>query len=742
MNTRNIHVDNHAIAFRSSDPNYVLVGNDGGLYETFDKTKSWKFVANLPVTQFYKVAVDDDYPFYNVYGGTQDNNTQGGPSRTDNVHGIRNADWFVTLFGDGHQPATEPGNPDIVYSQWQQGNLTRFDRRSGEMMYIKPQPSPGEPIERFNWDAPILVSPHNPKRLYFASQRVWRSDDRGDSWTPISADLTHNRERINERLMGRLWSWDAPWDLLAMSDYSTITSLSESPVKEGLIWTGSDDGLIYLTENGGENWTRIPITNLPGVPATAFINDIKADLYDPSTVFVVLDNHKFGDLEPYLFKSNDMGKTWKSLRSNLPARNLLWRIVQDHLKPELMFLATEFGIWFTHNGGDDWTQLKGGLPVISFRDLAIQKRENDLVAASFGRGFFILDDYSPLREINNATLEKDAVLFSLRPALWYIQRETLGNDQKATQGDAYYVADNPPFGAVFTYYLKNDYLSLTRLRQQSEKDARVQLKDIPFPGWDAVEKERRTPEPSVVLVIRDADNQFITSINAANSKGFHRLAWDLRKPSSMAMRTGRNWSPGGPMVAPGNYSATLYLIQDGKYEKLSDSQNFEVKALQRSSLKGSSPAETATFWGEIEEVIRMVSAAAALHESLVNKVNLLEQALSRTPVEPEGIMNRIHQLKAELHRLDETINGNASKRSIGEDSYPTMNSRLFAAVYGTYKSTYGPTPNHRQQLAYAREEFQTLRSRLEQIRSIEIPALEKTLFEAGAPWIDGMSLPE
>lgn len=742
MNTRNIHVDNHAIAFRSSDPNYVLVGNDGGLYETFDKTKSWKFVANLPVTQFYKVAVDDDYPFYNVYGGTQDNNTQGGPSRTDNVHGIRNADWFVTLFGDGHQPATEPGNPDIVYSQWQQGNLTRFDRRSGEMMYIKPQPSPGEPIERFNWDAPILVSPHNPKRLYFASQRVWRSDDRGDSWTPISADLTHNRERINERLMGRLWSWDAPWDLLAMSDYSTITSLSESPVKEGLIWTGSDDGLIYLTENGGENWTRIPITNLPGVPATAFINDIKADLYDPSTVFVVLDNHKFGDLEPYLFKSNDMGKTWKSLRSNLPARNLLWRIVQDHLKPELMFLATEFGIWFTHNGGDDWTQLKGGLPVISFRDLAIQKRENDLVAASFGRGFFILDDYSPLREINNATLEKDAVLFSLRPALWYIQRETLGNDQKATQGDAYYVADNPPFGAVFTYYIKNDYLSLTRLRQQSEKDARAQLKDIPFPGWDAVEKERRTPEPSVVLVIRDADNQFITSINAANSKGFHRLAWDLRKPSSMAMRAGRNWSPGGPMVAPGNYSATLYLIQDGKYEKLSDSQNFEVKALQRSSLKGSSPAETAAFWGEIEEVIRMVSAAAALHESLVNKVNLLEQALSRTPVEPEGIINRIHQLKAELHRLDETINGNASKRSIGEDSYPTMNSRLFAAVYGTYKSTYGPTPNHRQQLAYAREEFQTLRSRLEQIRSSEIPALEKTLFEAGAPWIDGMSLPE
>ncbi len=322
MNEQHKHVDNHAIAFKSNEPDYLLVGNDGGLYESFDAGNSWKYIANLPVTQFYKVAVDDDVPFYNIYGGTQDNNTQGGPSRTDNVHGISNSDWFVTLFGDGHQPATEPGNPDILYSQWQQGNLTRFDRRTGEMVYVKPQPGAGDSIERFNWDAPILVSPHRPSRLYFASQRLWRSDDRGDSWTALSGDLTTGQERIRQKLMGRQWSWDAAWDLYAMSDYSTITSLSESPVKEGLIWAGTNDGLIQITQDGGTNWKAIPIKSLPGVPETAFVNDIKADRFDQSTAYVVLDNHKTGDFMPYVLKTTDMGKTWKSIRANLPDRTI------------------------------------------------------------------------------------------------------------------------------------------------------------------------------------------------------------------------------------------------------------------------------------------------------------------------------------------------------------------------------------------------------------------------------------
>ena len=504
MNERHKHSDNHAMAFRIDDPDYLLVGCDGGLYESFDNAENWRFMANLPVTQFYKIALDDSGPFYNVYGGTQDNSTEGGPIRTDNVHGIQNSDWRVVLDWDGHQPATEPGNPNIVYAERQEGFLSRIDMKTGEVVDIQPQPDADEGFERFNWDAPILISPHKATRVYFASQRVWRSENRGDQWTAISGDLTRNQNRLQLPIMGGTQSWDSPWDMFAMSTYNTITSLAESPMAEGLIYAGTDDGLIHVTQDGGENWRRIEVGSLPGVPETAFVNDIRADLHDADTVYIALDNHKFGDFHPYLLRSTDRGKNWTSIAANLPDRLLVWRIVQDHVQPRLMFIATEFGVYFSIDAGTVWTQLTGGIPTISLRDIQIHRRDDDLVTASFGRGIYVLDDIRPFRELSSTQMKTEATLFSARHAWWYFPRPQLGFESgKGDQGAAHFVAPNPPFGAVLTYYLRDGFQTAEKTRQQEEEKNRESNKANQVPDWSELESERLAAEPSLWLVIKD-----------------------------------------------------------------------------------------------------------------------------------------------------------------------------------------------------------------------------------------------
>lgn len=740
------HSDNHVLAFDSKDPDYLLAGTDGGLYESYDLEQNWRFVANLPVTQFYKLAVDDGQPFYNVYGGTQDNNTQGGPSRTENVNGIRNADWFITLFADGHQPAVEPGNPDIVYSEWQQGNLVRHDRTTGEIVYIQPQPEPGDPPERFNWDAPILISPHSPARLYYGSQRVWRSDDRGDSWKPVSGDLTRNEKRLLLPVMGRQWSWDSSWDLFAMSNYNTITSLAESPLVEGLLYAGTDDGLMAVSEDGGKHWRRIEVKSLPGVPDHAFVNDIKADLHDPDTVYAALDAHKQGDFSPYLYRSNDRGRSWHSIAGDLPARHIVWRLVQDHVKPELLFAGTEFGVFFTPDGGEHWIKLEGNVPTIPFRDLAIQRRENDLVGATFGRGFYVLDDYTPLRQVSEELLAQEAVLFPVRKAWWYIERRPLGGGGKAAQGAAYFTADNPPFGAVFTYYLAQDLTSRSKRRREREKKLEKKGANTPVPSFDELERERREEEPQILLLVRDSDGQLVRRLEGETTKGFHRTAWDLRFPSRRAagikQQEGRPDRGKGFLAAPGRYTVTLARRVEGQVKEVAGPEEFEVVRLHEGVLPGSSPEETVAFLQQVAEVQRAVTGANQSLGEGFKRTSAMRNALERSTVPPAGELDlAVRDLEQRLYEVQEQISGNASRRGIGEAMAPSVMRRLDVAITGNRLSTYGPTPTHRRSLEIAREQFGTLRKTLHQLIDVELPALEKRLDQAGVPWTPGSGVP-
>ena len=722
---RNKHSDNHAIVFKKEDPNYIMLGTDAGIYESFDSAKTWRYIKNLPLTQFYKVAVNNAEPFYHMFGGTQDNGSAGGPSATDEREGIANKHWYKTLFADGHQSATDPVYNDIIYAETQQGGLHRVDLTTGEQVSVQPQARAGEPHERFNWDAPILVSPHNPARLYFASYRVWKSESRGDDWEPISGDLTRNEERITLPIMGRQQSWDNAWDVGAMSNYNTITSLSESPIQEGLLYAGTDDGFIQVSENGGDSWRAIPVTNL-GLPARSFVNDIKADLYDVNTVYVALDNHKEGDFNPYLYKSTDKGLTWKSISNNIPKRTLVWRMVQDNVKKNLLFAATEYGVYTSLNGGDSWQKLPG-TPTISFRDITIQKRENDLVAASFGRGFFVLDDYSALREFTESNLNQKGKLFSPRPAKWFVPRSNTGNT-----GADYYFAKNPEYGAVFTYHLADDYKTQKQIRVSKEK--KIKNSNIPFPGWDALDAEGRESTAKVILTIHDGAGNIINKVSQKASKGSHRIAWDLTHFNPFAISSDgssrRRYGGGGAMVIPGNYSASLHLEKEGSVTPLDGPISFEVKPIREGVLKGASYEDYDSFRVALTELMKEMNAVQDVFSESIKKHKALKVALSRSNIAPGPIEGQLASLDNEINAINK-LSGSPSRSEIGERNPATMQSYLYNAMNGM-ENSYGPTGINKKSFEIAKKMLTTIKAKVEALDS-SITPIEKALKAAGAP---------
>ncbi len=727
------HVDNHCLWINPDDTDHMIAGCDGGIYETYDGAGNWHFKPNLPVTQFYRVALDNDTPFYNVYGGTQDNFSLGGPSRTIKRSGIANSDWFVTNTGDGFESQIDPVNPDIVYAQAQYGWLVRYDKKSGESVGIKPFPGKDEPAYRWNWDAPLLISPHDHNRLYFAANKVFRSDDMGNNWKEISPDLTQQIDRHKLPVMGKTWSVDAISYDRSTSNYGNIVALDESPLKEGLLYIGTDDGLIQVTEDGGQNWTKY--TSFPGIPQNTYVNTLVASQYDENVVFAVFNNHKNGDFKPYILKSSDKGKTWQSISGNLPERGSVFCLKQDHLKRDLLFAGTEFGVFFSNDGGSNWKQLKSGLPTIAIRDLEIQKRENDLVLASFGRGFYILDNYTPLRDYNTAVLEKEAHLFPVKDALVYMQSQPLGYRKVGFQGASYYTAENPPMGATFTYYIKGAPKSLKEQRQEKEKDA----VDVVYPSAEELRAEDREEEPYLFFLIKNSIGQEVSRFTKAPAAGINRVSWNGHFSSTSYNRTADDpitKADEANLAPPGEYTVEIFMSKDGNISPLAVPRIFRLNWLDNNTFKADDLEALLAFQADIQNTHRKLVAAKNFFDELDKKIDQLKANARNTPGADLSLLDTLRSLEYEMYNLKIKLDGDNSLSSRNFDTPPSLRDRVDLAMYNSFETTTAPTGSQQKNLSIAKEELSVMLSSLQKIAG-EAESINQILQAAGAPYLKG-----
>ena len=735
------HVDNHAMWINPNNTNHYLIGCDGGLYESFDGGANWNFKPNLPLTQFYKAATDNAYPFYHIHGGTQDNNSLGGPSRTISANGIMNSDWYFTSTGDGFESQIDQTDPTIIYAQSQYGGLSRYDRKTGENYPIQKEEAEGEPAYRWNWDAPLVISRFDNKRIYHAANKVFRSDDRGNTWKTISPDLSRQIDRNKLEVMGKVWSVDAVAKNQSTDIYGQISTLTESPLDQNILFAGTDDGNMHVTTNGGTSWTALALP--AGVPANAYVYQMLASSHDRNTVYAVFNQHRYGDFKPYIYRSKDQGKTWAALQNNLPERGSVYSVAEDHVNGNLLFAGTEFGLFTSINGGTNWIQLKAGLPTIAIRDLDIQKRENDLVLASFGRGFYVLDDYSPLRNMKVEDLQKPAVIYPVKDALMFVPSSTLGVRGKGFQGESFYTAPNPPVGAVFTYYLKDDIKTIKEKRREREAD--LIKKGLPpyYPTIDSLRLEDNQPEPHILFTITDESGAVVRRLKAPAKKGLQRISWDFRHESTGPVNFASfdesfvfSSPDRGHMALPGNYTVRMSKFEDGKYAPLTEAMPFKCVGLNSGSFQVEDRKALQAFTHKVAELRRVVSGTDQYRREQENKLRFLKAATVKTSGAPLDVADQIQTLEARLRAAGIALNGDPSLGSREFETAPSINGRIGRITYGLWNSTVAVPASFEEGYAVAEKEFRPVYNEVKAIGE-EVKKLEAQMEKYGAPYTPG-----
>ncbi len=710
-----IHVDFHAIWINPADSNHMLLGSDGGITWSWDAGKTWDFVNTIAIGQFYEVSYDFQKP-YRISGGLQDNGSWIGPSLSLlkwgrwAPAGSTNSDWFEVGGSDGYYTVIDPTEPNIVYSETPDGNPLRRDLRTNESRSIRPREAKDDPRYRFYWDTPIVISRHNPKVLYYAAQFLFRSTNRGDSWTKISPDLTANVNQHSLPTMGRLPDekmisrQDGVWN------WPTIASIAESPLNPNVLWVGTDDGNLQVTRDLGKTWQNV-VTKVPGLGKMACVGRIVASRHTEGTAYAIFDNHRMNDFEPYVYTTTDYGRTWKAITQGLPRNNGTLRAIQEHHRnPDLLFAGTEFGVYVSFDRGANWTPLSLNLPTVPVADIAIHPRENDLILGTHGRSIWVLDDITPLEQITGSVLASDLHLFDIRPATaWRIY--DYRNDHGGP-GHKFFIGENPPYGALINYYLK----------------------------------KRPDDSDKVLITVDDARGKTIREFEGTKDAGVNRVAWDLRsaplaeipaalRADAQGMGGGqRGMMSRGPVVDPGTYLVKVALGRTlmSKQVTVEDDPRVVITAADRA-------ARTAAIL-RVAELTTTAAKSQLAATELYAALTGLTDAWNKPGAAkvPNNVKNAVEETTKKVKAVYDLFVQPRPRLWLGSSSPPLvyppqtiqqMISRSGSALEGVTAAPGADVAELDTIAALLKETA----AAIDQLKAVDVPALNKTLGAAGLP---------
>lgn len=676
-----IHPDHHAWWVHPEDPDFLIDGNDGGLAISHDRGRTWRFVENLPLAQFYHINVDMETP-YNVYGGMQDNGSWRGPSAVWRWGGIRNAYWEEVAFGDGFDVVPDPADPSRGYAMSQGGVLYRYDVKRGETKLIRPTHPAGVPL-RFNWNAGIAQDPFEAGTIYYGSQFLHRSTDRGATWSVISPDLTTNDTSKQKQLE----SGGLTYDVTTAENHTTITAVAPSPLRRGVIWVGTDDGNLQVTEDGGGGWRNVA-GNVRGVPDSTWVPHIHPSAHDPAEAFVVFDNHRRNDWTPYVYRTQDYGRSWKRLADERTVWGYALAIVQDPVDRKLLFLGTEFGLWVSVDGGGSWARWKHGFPTVSTMDLAIHPREHDLVIGTFGRAAYLLDDIRPLRALareGTKILEQPLKVFEPPPA-WLAEYHSAPGTRFA--GAAEFAGTNRPYGALLTYWYAPDTAAARK------------------------RKDTTVVTDTVTIEVLDASGAVIRTLRQKAKRGINRTTWGLERRgvrfSTQEKPAPGAPEPGGSQVLPGTYRVRISAGRDR------DSAEVTVRFDPRVQMAEADLRAKDSARVQVERHIERATATADRLRGArksVERVNELAKENDGAEVKAlrekgKAIEDSVKAFFATLYEEREGTQG------IREDP-AAVNARLGFASYYLGSSWDPPTENERTAVRQAAESLEALVRRVD-----------------------------